>query len=65
MKSTPMFTWYRWGIGAEKWGTDDRDRCASMLRGWRRDHRFTLEIVAPGFYRVMRDDITALIRTRP
>ena len=64
MKAKPMFTWYRWGIGVEKWGYDDRIKCANMLQSWRKDHRFTLEIVAPGFYRVIRNDVAALIRTR-
>ena len=64
MKTIPHFTWYRWGVGAEKWGTDDRARCASMMRGWRKDKRVTLEILGRGLYRVSRDEITALVRTR-
>lgn len=64
MKATPKFTWYRWGVGAEKWGTDDRARCASMLKAWRKDKRFKVEILGRNFYRVSRDEITALVRTR-
>lgn len=56
IKATPKFTWFRWGIGAEKWGADDRDRCASLFRAWRRDRRFTVELLGSGSYRVTRDD---------
>lgn len=64
MKAIPQFTWYQWGKGAEYWGPDDRGRCASILRHARRDRRYTVEILDRGYYRVTKDDVMALIRTR-
>ena len=32
MKTTPQFTWFRRGVGAEQWGADTRSRVAAMLR---------------------------------
>jgi hypothetical protein len=63
-KTIPQFTWYQWGKGAEHWGPDDRGRCASILRWARKDRRFSVEVLDRGFYRVKKDDVMALIRTR-
>jgi len=64
MKPIPLFTWYRWGIGAEKFSPDTRSKTAAILRAARR--RRECEIVGQGFYRVtLRGyDVMALIRTR-
>lgn len=63
-KTTPQFSWFSWGKGLDHWGPDDRNRCASILRGARKDRRFTVEILGRGFYRVTKNNVMALIRTR-
>lgn len=63
-KTTPQFTWFAWGKGAEHFGPDSRERCASILRWTRKDRRFNVEILSRGFYRVTKGDVMALIRTR-
>lgn len=63
-KSTPQFTWYRRGIGAEKWHNDTREKCASMLRAWRNDHMVVIETLGRGYYRITRDNVMALLRTK-
>jgi hypothetical protein len=63
-KHNPYFTWYRWGIGAEKWGFDTRQKTATILRGARK--RGECERIGNGQYRVtLRGyDVMALIRTQ-
>lgn len=62
-KRSPQFTWFTWGKGAEHFGPDSRERCASILRWARKDRRFNVELLSRGFYRVTKDDVMALIRT--
>jgi hypothetical protein len=63
-KTTPYFTWFRWGAGAERWGADTRARAAAILRGARKRHE--CERVDAGLYRVTLrgHDTMALVRTR-
>ena len=63
-KTIPQFSWFSWGKGADHFGPDSRARCASILRWARKDRRFTVEILGTGFYRVTKDNVMALIRTR-
>lgn len=63
-KSTPQFTWYRMGTGAERWHNDTREKSASMLRTWRNDARISIEILGRGYYRITRDNVMALLRTK-
>ena len=64
MKTTPQFTWFRRGVGAEQWGSDTRARVAAMLRVARA--RRECERVDIGLYRITRRGcgVMALIRTR-
>jgi hypothetical protein len=63
-KSLPQFTWYRWGSGAERWGSDSREKASSILKAARKRHE--CERVDNGLYRVSLrgHDIMALIRTK-
>ena len=63
-KPTPHFTWFTWDVGAHKFQPESRAHCARLLRAYREDKRFSVETVDKGLYRVKRDDIMALIRTR-
>ena len=57
-------TWFKWGEGATKFGADTRANSARILWGARKDRNSSVEIIGPHYYRVTRDDVMALIRTR-
>lgn len=63
-KTTPAFTWFRWGVGAERWNADTRAKTAAILLSARARHE--CERVDRGLYRITlrKHDVMALIRTR-
>lgn len=64
MKSKPSVTYFAWGGGATKFGPDTRHNSARILRGARRDMHSRIDRLGANYYRIVRDDVTALIRTR-
>jgi hypothetical protein len=64
MKRTPRFTWYKWGVGAERWHDDTREFTASLFRTARKGfNRMEIEKVDARMYRITCNGVMALVTT--